>query len=472
MTIKRYTYLIIYIIATVFIAACTSEEEQDPNGYGKNIKAKVSLATRATGTPEAHENEKELINDWWVLFVNNTGEIVKYIDRASTTKLSTAVEREEFELEIATGDYTAYSFANITKTQVETAINTSLGGTHSLTAGQTMPDLTNVTFDVSSFNGANVPPTTNIPMTGKQNVRFASGGMQFIELEVVRMVAKMEFEFRNSSSSKKLDIISLTINSMQTNKVPLLPDYDILKNGWTFPTTPPYGSPNSLSRTYDGATGNPAAISLNAYSGSGSLPSSTDKFYMQESIARQTESKRYLLSLDVKRGGGSAETLYFMLDKTNEEPSKPLQTIYRNDYLIVPLNITDYIVSLDANFYPPIGGYPAIITEDKDKEEFYITFKTQGEFEILPTVYNASTGTNVYYPHWDYNTTLTISDPDGLFATAQGGIAPTIDSSGEILGKLSTNEGTAVIDVEIKVEVSSGVWQVYPRRIYIIRSNT
>lgn len=462
MTIKRYTYLIIYIIATVFIAACTSEEEQNPNGYGKTVKAKVSLATRATGTPEAHENEKELIKDWWVLFVNSSNEIVKYIDRHSTTGASTAVEREEFDLEIATGDYTAYSFANITKTQVETAINTSLGGTHSLTAGQTMPDLTNVTFDVSSFNGANVPPTTNIPMTGKQNVRFASGGMQFIELEVVRMVAKMEFEYRNSSS-KKLDIVSLTLNSMQTANVPLLPDYDILENGWTFPTTT-YGSLNTLSRTYD-----PAAISLAAYSGSGTLPSSTDKFYMQESTARQTKSKRYLLSMNVKRNGGSPETLYFMLDKTYEEPTNPLQTIYRNDHLIVPLNITDYIVSLDANFYPPIGGYPAIITEDKDKDEFYITFKTQGEFEILPTVYNASTGTNVYYPNWDYNsTTVTVTGND-IFT-----VAPHIDTTtGEILGKLSTNQGTAIIDVEIKVKVSTSpeVWQVYPRRIYIIRKN-
>ena len=471
MTIKRYTYLIIYIIASVFFAACTSEEEQNPNGYGKTVKAKVSLATRATGTPEDAANNQELINDWWVLFVNNTGEIVKYIDRHSTTGASTAVEREEFDLEIATGDYTAYSFANISKSDVEAVT----GGTGSLNVGKTMPDLTSVNFNVASIvpNGTNVSTTSPlIPMTGKQSVRFASGGMQFIELEVVRMVAKIEFEYRNSSSMK-LDIVSLTLNSMQTANVPLLPDYDILENGWTFPTTT-YGSLTSLSRTYDGASGHPAAISLAAYSGSGSLPSSTDKFYMQESTARQTESKRYLLSLNVKRNGGSPETLYFMLDKTNEEPTKPLQTIYRNDHLIVPLNITDYIVSLDANFYPPIGGYPAIITEDKDKEEFYITFKTQGEFEILPTVYNASTGTNVYYPHWDYNTTLKISDPKGLFETSKGGIAPTIDSSGEILGKLSTNEGTAIIDVEIKVKVSTSpeVWQVYPRRIYIIRSNT
>lgn len=449
MTIKRYTYLIIYIIASVFFAACTSEEEQEPNGYGKNIKAKVSLATRATGTPEDAANNQELINDWWVLFVNNTGEIVKYIDRASTTKLSTAVEREEFDLEIATGDYTAYSFANITKTQVETAINTSLGGTHSLTAGQTMPDLTNVTFDVSSFNGAPVPPTTNIPMTGRQSVRFASGGMQFIELEVIRMLAKMEFQYKNISSND-LIINSLSIKQVQKNSVPLLPNYTWLNDGWTFADqgitasifTRNYATPISVTK------GNTTPV--------------IDKFYMIESQADvKTPSQSYLMTLNVTRNS-ETNNLYFSLNKDK------IQTIYRNDHVIIPLNIFDYIVSLDANFYPPIGGYPAIIKEDKDKDEFYITFKTQGEFEILPTVYNASTGTNVYYPHWDYNSTTVTVTGDDIFT-----VPPHIDTTtGELLGKLSTAIGTAIIDVEIKVEVSSGVWQVYPRRIYIIRSNT
>lgn len=465
MTIKRYTYLIIYVLAATFLAACSSNEpELDENGYGPNVKVKVGLTTRATGVPEATSIENELIKDWWVIFVDNTNHIVKYIERPTPTGSPTAVEKEDFELEIRTGDYTAYSFANITKAQVETAI----GGSDPLAVGNTMPDLTAITFDVSSLNGTSEGAKA-IPMSSKpQAVRFASGGMQFIELEVVRMVAKMEFEYRNSSS-KKLDVNSLTIKSMQTTTVPLQPDYDMLENGWTFPVTS-YGSRQSLSRTYDGTGSNPAAISLAAYTGSGTPASHADKFYMQESTAIQTESKRYLLALNVTRESGSPENLYFMLDKTKEESSKPLQTIYRNDHLIVPLNITDYTVGLDANFYPPIGGYPAIITEDKDKEEFFVTFRTQGEFEIMPTVFNAATGIPVYYPNWDYNSSTVKVTGDPIFTTA-----PHIDTTTrELLGKLSINEGTAVIDIEIKVKVSTSpeVWQVYPRRIYIIRSNT
>ena len=444
MTIKRYTYLLLYVMTIALFFACDKEEELDENGYGKKIKATISLTTRATGTPEAHENNQELINDWWVLFVNSSNEIVKYIDRASTTKLTTPVEREEFDLEIATGDYIAYSFANISKADVETT-------TGSLTVGGTMPDLSAVTFNVASIipNGTDVSATSpKIPMTGKQSVRFASGGMQFIELEVIRMVAKMEFQY-NNISSEDLSINSLSIKQVQTATVPLIPNYTFLESGWTFANI---GTASTFTRTF--AT--PLSVSK------GNTTPVVDKFYMIESQADYaTPSQSYLMTLNVTRKS-EAKDLFFSLDKTK------IQTIYRNDYVIIPLNIFDYIVGLDVNFYPPIGGYPAVVSEDKDKDEFYCTFATQGEFEISPTVYNASTSTNVYYPNWDYTSSpITVSDPSGIFT-----IAPHIDTTtGEILGKLSTAEGTAIIDVEIKVEVSSGVWRVYTRRIYIIRKN-
>lgn len=452
MNIKRYTYLLLYVITIALFFACAKDEEQlDETGYGSTTRATVSLATRATGTSEAHENNQELINDWWVLFVNNSNEIVKYIDRASTTKLTTAVEREEFDMEIATGDYTAYSFANITKTQVETAI----GGSNPLAVGKTLPDLSAVDINVASIipNGTNVSSTSpNIPMTGKQTVRFASGGMQFVELEVIRMVAKMEFQY-NNISSEDLSINSLSIKQVQNAEVPLMPNYTWLDSGWPFANI---GPASTFTRTF--AT----PISVTKYSGSGDPDSKTDKFYMIESQADYaTPTQSYLMTLNVTRNS-IANDLYFSLDKTK------IQTIYRNDHVIIPLNIFDHIVGLEVNFYPPIGGYPAVISENKDKAEFYCTFATQGEFEISPTVYNASTSTNVYYPNWDYTSSpITVSDPSGIFT-----IAPYIDTTtGVILGKLSTTEGTAIIDVEIKVEVSSGVWQVYTRRIYIIRKN-
>ena len=439
MTIRRYTYLIIYIIATFFFAACTSDDVEREKAEGEMTHVGMTLTTRATGTPETTTVNEELIGSWWVVFVNSAGNVQKIVQRPT---LGTYVEEEKVELDIPVGTYTLYSFANITPSD----LNTKTGLT--FTEGAAAPSATVIkakTFALT--NGW----TGDIPMTGTQEVEVTGRANQTFSIEVVRMLAKMEFQYKNISS-KDLTINSLSIKQVQKNPVPLLPDYDCLNDGWTFAYLST--SASTYTRTYS------PVISLDAKGGS--TTSKTDIFYMIESQADfVTPSQSYLMTLNVTRNGAT-DNLYFTLDKTK------IQTIYRNDHVIVPLTITDYIVSLDANFYPPIGGYPAIIKEDKDKDEFYITFKTQGEFEILPTVYNASTGTNVYYPHWDYNSTTVTVTGDAIFT-----VPPHIDTTtGELLGKLSTNEGTAVIDVEIKVEVSSGVWQVYPRRIYIIRSNT
>lgn len=405
----------------------------------------MTLATRATGTPEAAASDAEKIGSWWVAFVDN-GRIVRAVVERPAGRTD-YVEEETVELDVPTGTYTLYAFANITQTELQTQKSISF------TVGLAYPSgIETATWTLATPWTSGV----DIPMTGKQSVTITGRANQTFSIEVVRMLAKMEFQFTNISSAP-LTINSLSIKQVQKTTVPLLPNYSWLESGWTFATSK-IDDATTYTRTYNGSP--LPVISLDATGGT--TTSATDIFYMIESQADfVTPSQSYLMTLNVTRSG-VPDNLYFSLNKDK------IQTIYRNDHVVIPLNIFDYIVSLDANFYPPIGGYPAIIKEDKDKDEFYITFKTQGEFEILPTVYNASTGTNVYYPHWDYNSTTVTVTGDAIFT-----VPPHIDTTtGELLGKLSTNEGTAVIDVEIKVEVSSGVWQVYTRRIYIIRSNT
>lgn len=447
MTIKRYTYLIIYIIATVFFAACTSDDVEREKAEGEMTHVGLTITTRATGTPETTTVDKELIGSWWVVFVSKTtGNVQKIVQRPT---LGTYVEEERVELDIPVGTYTLYAFANIAPSASSAGSVTIAGFT--FTEGSACPTgIGTATYTLSNgWTGA-------IPMTGTQSVTVTGRTNETFSIEVVRMLAKMEFQFKNESG-KQIMVNSVNIQQDQNLTVPLLPDYDYLDSGLPFVNT---GSRGDYKHNFS------PAISLDAKGGT--KPTGNGMFYMAESQADPlTPYQSYLMTLNVTRNGAT-DNLYFTLDKTK------IQTIYRNDHVIVPLTITDYIVSLDANFYPPIGGYPAIIKEDKDKDEFYVTFKTQGDFEIMPTVYNASTRTNVYYPKWDYNsTTVTVSDPSNIFESSKGGKLPTIDTTtGELLGKLSTNEGTAVIDVEIKVEVSSGVWQVYPRRIYIIRKNS
>lgn len=611
MAIKRYTYLLLYIIVAFLFTACSEDTDLDNGKYGPTIKVTGSIHTRATGVPEDTTIPEELIKDWWVLLVDNTNTIVKYIDRASTTGSSAAVEREDFSFEVPTGDYIAYSFANISKSTVE-----SLAG--SLTVGSAMPDLSGVKYQIGALiaDGHNVAGNTiDIPMTGRQEVRFASAGMQFIELEVIRMIAKFEIQFTNESI-KDITINSIKMSQSPSDYVPLLPNYTYLDSGWPVgavtpatdllgttdagysqrdnrdygeTATPPHpitnlggrhwtvnlqkradGEPNWYSRINwvtgksvsasdaievhmvvnpqyyiknfqvglmnedkndflilgqslnlpagvntnidfvasgidvanlklqihaayseqnnnlldisdvqvrkiytrpylrDYATVYGTAPSLVKYTGSNPLSTPvtnegkwTDRFYVRESQANYNISQRYLMTVNITREGSThPEDLLFALTKN-------LSSIYRNDHIVLPLILSDYMVNLDVNFYPPILGYPAVITRESE-EEFLCEFATQGTFEIMPKVINASNGYAIVYgtgdPHYTYTITG-ISDPSGIFS-----VTPYIEvGTGETIGELSTNEGVAYVDMEVTVHRTGVADQVYERRVYIIR---
>ena len=437
MTIKRYTYLIIYFIATVFFAACTSDDVEREKAEGEMTHVGLTITTRATGTPETTTVDKELIGSWWVVFVSKTtGNVQKIVQRPTS---GTYVEEERVELDIPVGTYTLYSFANITPTSTTPAGSVTIAG-FTFTEGAAAPlatDINTKTFALT--NGW----TGDIPMTGTQDVIVTGRTNETFSIEVVRMLAKMEFQFKNESG-KPITVNSVNIQQNQTLYVPLLPNYTWLDSGWPFVSS---GTRRDYSHTFS-----PKPVVAAKTASVTDMKSAS--FYMVESQADHlTPYQSYLMTLNVQRDSDPAEDLLFALDNNK------IKTIYRNDHVIIPLTIGDYEVGLDVIFYPPIGGYPPVMT--KNDNEFYVTFQTQGEFEIKPTIINMMTSTPVYYPNWTIEK-ITVSDPSTIFASAPH------DVSGEILGRVNTNEGTAVVDVEIKVVATS---QVYTRRIYIIRKN-
>ena len=250
-----------------------------------------------------------------------------------------------------------------------------------------------------------------------------------------------------------MTINSLKLSQSATDKVLLLPNYAYLESGWD--SDVPCNARDYV-RSYASLLADPPV--LDAYTG-GSPKGYDDIFYVRESQANYNVTGRYLMAVNITREGGHAEDLLFAL-------TKDLRSIYRNDHIVIPIILSDYQVSLDVNFYPPIGGYPAVITEESD-EGFYCKFGTEGDFEIYPKVEDSYNGYALLYgtgdPKFTYSIT-TISDPSDIFSTD-----PEVTSTGEILGELSTNTGTAYVDVEITVSRTGVTDQIYDRRIYIIR---
>lgn len=429
---KRHIIYIYTLLVVALLTACTSDDVEREKAEGEMTHVGMTIGTRAaTGTPETATVDKELIGSWWVVFVNRAGNVQKIVDRP--VALTTYVEEEKVELDIPVGTYTLYAFANISKSVLKTKTGLTF------TEGAACPaDIDSKTFELTNGNGY----TGYIPMTGTQSVAVTGRANQTFSIEVVRMLAKMEFRFTNESG-KQITVNSVNIQQNQTLDVPLLPNYGWLDSGWPFAS----GSRGDYKHTFS----TKPVIAKKTVSKTDMKSAS---FYMAESQADdKTPYQSYLMTLNVQRDSDPAEDLLFALDNTK------IQTIYRNDHVIIPLTIGDYEVGLDVIFYPPIGGYPPVMT--KNDNEFYVTFKTQGEFEIKPTIINMMTSTPVYYPGWTIESINVVSG-SSIFTTAPH------DVSGEILGRVNTNEGTAVVDVEIKVTATS---QVYTRRIYIIRKN-
>ncbi len=432
-------------MAVLLLAACQGEgTDVETPGEGTPVPVTLgvrshSASTRATGTPEGPEFDIEKIHTWWVVLVNQKNVVVKIITRPAGR--TSYVEQEQVETEIPKGIYTIYSFANIT--QEELKMQTSL----SFTEGGTCPDVDAATLTLlQDWNKGK-----DIPMTGKQKAQVIGRMNEVLDIEVVRMLAKMDIQFANESS-RAVTIKSLKMSQSATDQVPLLPNYTYLEVGMPEPTAT--GMVRDYTRTY--ASGN----KLVAFTPGSTPAMMRDVFYVRESQADYNPTHRYLMAVTMERDGAGASEQLFAF-------TRELYSIYRNDHIVIPVMLSDYRVRVRALFYPPIGGYPAVLVTEND-ETFSCEFGTEGDFEIYPTIEDTQAGNSLVYGTGDPHYTLAItsvSDPSHILEKA-----PTLaNTTGEVTGRLSTATGTAWLDVRITVHRQGAADQVYERRIYLVR---
>ena len=466
------------IITMTMITGCNNDDYSSDMDGKVLVKASIvcrgGAGTRATTYLDA-ENQYELIHDWWIVVVNpSTREIAAILEREDK---SNDVERDEFEFFIEAGTYDVYSFANISKTAVE-----GLAGVGTLSVGGTMPDkFSDVEYDINSViaNGLDVDANlstnhTYIPMTGKKTATFIENLKQSDEFEVIRMVAKLEFIFKNGST-KDITLNYIKFNPINTGNILLMPNYTTLT--YDAETDPVLLTRNSYIKDGSGVPNFikefPTSTVINSNTYLDNTKWYTSKFYLRESLASSytgNPSKHFLMNIGITREGKSEEVLYTITNKTITSGVDKIEFtgINRNDYVQIPIKFTDYIVDLKINYYPPIGGYPAIITTNADETEFYCTFATQGDFQIRPRVKDTATNTFLTYPDYDFE----IKEILQIDGTDIFDIDPHIDTTtGEILGRLNTEEGTYKVSVEITVDLGSGAKQTFLRHIYITRKN-
>ena len=360
MNIRRYIYPYAAALLTGMVAvSCASESAEAPdNGLPAPVGISITAAPQGVTTraflpgelTEDPASSSELINNWIVFFTQG-GVVISSEEGGSTT----GVWNDRVQTELPRGRYTVLAFANMDNEKLKEFFK----------EGQSLPeDWQNLMNDEK--NEDNRPL---IPMSGYREINVTQTVNETFSIEVVRILAKVQFAFKNESQTP-----------VSIEKIEFQPVYD--GDIYLFPE-----EGNGASRFVEGEYPAPQNYGMRTIAPELSLPNFNDTarstFYIKESAAKGNHpTDHFHIGISLKRGDDETENATYAL------ASDELQTILRNDYVLFPVVISDYIPRLEVYDYPPIGGYPVQV--ESNGNEFYATFSSSGAFDIEAKLVNSA----------------------------------------------------------------------------------
>lgn len=419
-----FTYMLA-LFSTLAIVGCSFEEDHaDCQGKGEGEKMQVELrltasansltrsystsdgVTRASWVDTNAAREGEMMHNCFVVIVQN-GKIQSIVQRDFTEE----VEQTSLKAKAELGNATFYSFANITPAE--------LGITMTTTPTEIESKYYKVEGNTAQLSAK------GIPMSNKQTVNITSKKQQ-VDLEVIRMMAKVELNFTNDTgydlSIKSVKLTDITDNA--ADNVSLLPMKD--------------ASGNVVPNINDAATYKDYTVSIGGTSGTqvkngGNLQTT---FYVNESVARNP--KYFVLSINTDKG-----------TVTNRIAMTEWSKIARNDYLVIPVKLVDYRIELEPQVFTAIGVIPEL---NYAGDRITATFKSYGEFHLKLHVIKRSDNTELN--NWTFKSIRTLeADPAGGEGTSIYDEEPYFDKRTKTFeGYISPRKGYAIH--EIKVEIN------------------
>ena len=460
---KIYYYICIW--AVCLLAACSAGDDATSfpgqadaeNQVGVTLQlsalsSQTSQSSRSSLTRAAWETDTEampgeMMKSWFVVVVQN-GKIEKIITSDLKSLGVTEVEKDQVFVKLNTGETTFYSFANIKPEEIGLNASTSVG--------QQLPtDFDEQTYQMDGncqlFHQLMTPDFQNgYPMSNKQTVDVVDN-QQVINLEVIRMVAKVQLSITNATDHainlKTITLSDVTLNGNQNIK--LLPNVD--SNNQLQVNLPNSAKKGTITLT---ATEN-NGITIEARA------KQTACFYMNESLVDKREdggNRYFILSLTTVDAATSATSnqRYAMLS-WNE--------IRRNDYLKIPIKLEDYQIRWTVEAFSPIGVLPKVKDDGKNLS---LDFGYYGEFHIKPEVIKLSrTGSQTLsVSEWQMGTDATGSDawklqeqnPKGEDGVNIFDASPSwIPSAYRLEGEMGNRTGSAIYTMKIKVKEQNGL---------------
>ena len=460
---KIYYYICIW--AVCLLAACSAGDDATSfpgqadaeNRVGVTLQlsalsSQTSLSSRSSQTRAAWETDTEalpgeMMKSWFVVVVQN-GKIEKIITSDLKSLGVTEVEKDQVFVELSKGETTFYSFANLKLSELGLDVGTSVG--------QKLPaDFDEKTFQMDGnsqlFHQLMTPDFQNgYPMSNKQVVNITDN-QQVINLEVIRMVAKVQLSITNATDHA-INLKTITLSDVTLNgnpNVKLLPNVD---------------SNNQLQVNLANSA-KKGTITLTAAENDGitieARAKQTACFYMNESLVDKgaDDGNRYfILSLTtVDAATGATSNHRYAMLSWNE--------IRRNDYLKIPIKLEDYQIRWKVEAFSPIGVLPKV---KDDGENLSLDFGYYGEFHIKPEVIKLSrTGSQTLsVSEWQMGTDVTGSDgwklqeqnPQGEDGVNIFDRSPAwIPSAYRLEGEMGNHTGSAIYTMKIKVKEQNGL---------------
>lgn len=464
---KIYYYICIWTVC--LLAACSAGDEATSlpgqadveNRVGVTLQlsalsSQTSQSSRSSLTRAAWETDTEalpgeMMKSWFVVVVQN-GKIEKIVTSNLKSLGVTEVEKDQVFVKLNTGATTFYSFANIKPEEIGLDAGTP--------EGQPLPagfDEKTYQMDGNSqlFHQLMTPDFQNgYPMSNKQVVNITDN-QQVINLEVIRMVAKVQLAITNATDHA-INLKTITLSDVTQNgnqNIKLLPNVD---------------SNNQLQVNLANSA-KKGTITLTAAENDGitieARAKQTACFYMNESLVDKGEdggNRYFILSLTTVDAvtGATSNHRYAMLS-WNE--------IRRNDYLKIPIKLEDYQIRWKVEAFSPIGVLPKVTD---DGENLSLDFRYYGEFHIKPEVIKLSrTGSQTLsVSEWQMGTDATGSDgwmlkeqnPQGADGVNIFDRSPAwVPSAYRLEGEMGNRTGSAIYTMKIKVKEQNGLG-MYP----------
>lgn len=460
---KIYYYICIW--AVCLLAACSAGDDATSfpgqadaeNQVGVTLQlsalsSQTSQSSRSSLTRAAWETDTEampgeMMKSWFVVVVQN-GTIENIITSDLKSLGVTELEKDQVFVELNKGETTFYSFANIKPEDIGLDASTSVG--------QSLPaDFDEKTYQMDGncqlFHQLMTPDFQNgYPMSNKQVVNITDN-QQVINLEVIRMMAKVQLSITNATDHaivlKTITLSDVTLNGNPNIK--LLPNVD---------------SNNQLQVNLANSA-KKGTITLTAAENNGMTIEARAKqtacFYMNESLVDKGAdggNRYFILSLTTEDAatGTTSNHRYAMLS-WNE--------IRRNDYLKIPIKLEDYQIRWTVEAFSPIGVLPKV---KDDGENLSLDFGYYGEFHIKPEVIKLSrTGSQTLsVSEWQMGTDATGSDgwtrkeqhPQGEDGVNIFDCSPAwVPSAYRLEGEMGNRTGSAIYTMKIKVKEQNGL---------------